>query len=279
MNKGTLYIIPTPIGNLGDITYRAVETLKNVALIGAEDTRHSALLLKYYQISTPTISYHKFNERSRIDKFLALLEEGKDVAIISDAGTPGISDPAAIVIKEAIINDFNVCTLPGATALLPALVSSGLNTERFLFCGFLPAKESEQKKLFEEIAPLTSTLIFYEAPHRITTFLKKLYDNLGDREVTIGRELTKKFETYYRNKLSYFIENNDVIKHKGEIVIICEGFPEEKEITDEEILNCINNLLENGETTSYAVNKVSKELKIPKNRVYALAHKKDENDK
>ena len=273
MTKGILYIVPTPIGNLSDMTLRAVEVLKQVALIGAEDTRQSGVLLRHYEISTPLISYHKFNEKSRLDKFVSLLLSGKDVAIISDAGTPGISDPAAVIIKEAIRQEVDICTLPGATAFLPALVSSGFNTERFLFCGFLPAKESERMKLLKEISPLPFTLIFYEAPHRLYNCLKYLYDHLGNRRIVIARELTKKFETYYRETISYFLENREVIKEKGEFTIVCEGITAREVVSDSEILENLHKYISQGEMKSSAITIVSKKLNVPKNRVYTLAHR------
>lgn len=272
MPAGKLYIVPTPIGNLADMTYRGVEILRIVSLIGAEDTRQSAILLKHYGITTPMLSYHKFNEKSRLEKFIQLLSAGKDLAIISDAGTPGISDPAAIIIREAILNNYDVCTLPGAAAFLPALVSSGFNTEKFFFCGFLPAKEIEQEKLFREIKELTATLIFYESPHRIASFLQKLLANLGDRRIVIGRELTKKFETYYRELLSSFVENPTLIKQKGEITVICEGASPNVAVSDEMIIEALQKQLLAGESKSFAIGKVSNDLNIAKNRVYSLAH-------
>lgn len=270
--QGVLYLVPTPIGNLGDITLRAIEVLKSVHLIGAEDTRHSALLLKHYEIETPMLSYHKFNEKSRLDKLISLLQSGKDIAVISDAGSPGISDPAALIVKEAIDNNITVCSLPGATALLPALISSGFDTGQFLFCGFLPRKESEKKKTLQSLSHLPYTLIFYEAPHRLLSFLKSLYEYLGDRNIVIARELTKKFEEYYRGRLSRFIEGFSEITLKGEITVVCEKAPQNLEISDEEIIENLKRYLSLGETKSFAVNRVSQEFNISKNRVYTLAH-------
>ncbi|MCD6176394.1 MAG: 16S rRNA (cytidine(1402)-2'-O)-methyltransferase, partial [Candidatus Cloacimonetes bacterium] len=164
--KGILFIVPTPIGNLADITFRAVDVLKKVSLIGAEDTRNSKKLLNHYNIETPMISYHKFNERKRVDQLLDKLQNGEDIAIISDAGTPGISDPSSIIIKEAIANDLKVEVLPGATAFIPAIIASGLNCERFQFIGFLPEKNKTRDILLESIKKNENTLIFYEAPHK-----------------------------------------------------------------------------------------------------------------
>ncbi|MFA7598108.1 MAG: 16S rRNA (cytidine(1402)-2'-O)-methyltransferase [Candidatus Cloacimonas sp.] len=264
-----MYIVPTPIGNLSDMTFRAVEVLKSVSLIGAEDTRDSAYLLKHYEIETPTVSYHKFNEKSRVNMILGKLRRGEDVAIITDAGTPGISDPASIIISEAINSGIEVSTLPGATAFLPALVSSGLSTERFTFIGFLPAKSSRQKELFSRIEESPETLIFYEAPHRIYTFLETLYKHLGNRKVAIAREISKKFESYYRGELLYFLEHRDIITTKGEFVIICDGF-KGVEVSDEQVVELIKSYLEEGESKSSVLAKVCSELNLPKNRVYKL---------
>ncbi len=258
------------------MTLRAVDTLKNAALIGAEDTRHSALLLKHYEIDSPVLSYHKFNEKSRLERFIVLLKEGRDVAIISDAGTPGISDPAALIIREAVKQDINVCTLPGAAAFLPALVSSGFDCSRFLFCGFLPVKVNEKKKFLRDISHLPFTLIFYEAPHRLFASLKTMYEHLGDRKITIAREVSKKFESYYRDRLSFFLENQKSFKLKGEMTIVCEGAEKQKIIPDREIIENLKKYFSRGETRSFAVNRVSRELNVPKNRVYTLAHRSDD---
>lgn len=272
MQTGKLYIVPTPIGNLSDITMRAIDVLKSVALIGAEDTRKSALLLRHYNISTPTLSYHKFNEKSRLEKFINILNDGKDIAIISDAGTPGISDPAALIIREALRYDIIICPLPGASAFLPALVSSGFDCSSFLFCGFLPVKDNAKKRFLQEISQLAVTLVFYEAPHRLISFLQTLKEQLGNRRIVIYRELTKKFETSYRNDLDFFLKNPDTIKIKGEFTIVCEGATNMEGVTDFEIIENLKKYLKKGETKSFAVNMVSKDLNIPKNRVYTLAH-------
>ena len=273
---GILYIVPTPIGNLADMTFRAVEILKNVALIGAEDTRTSAKLLKHYHIETPMTSYHKFNERSRVEKFLDKLKKGEDVAIISDAGTPGISDPASIIIKAAIENNIKVETLPGATAFIPALVSSGFNTERFYFTGFLPEKKSEKDNLLRELVNIKDTLIFYEAPHRLLKFFSSLKETFGNRKIVITRELSKLYETYYRTTIDEVLTNPDMITLKGEFVIVVEG-AQEKEYSDTELTEMLKTEIEKDKSKKDAIKKVQELTRESKNKIYSLVLKLKEN--
>jgi 16S rRNA (cytidine1402-2'-O)-methyltransferase len=268
----TLYIVPTPIGNLKDITYRAVEVLQNSHLIAAEDTNNSAKLLNHYNIDTPMVSYHKFNERKRTDMILQKLKSGEDVAVISDAGTPGISDPAAIIIIEAIDAGFRVETLPGATAFVPALVSSGLDCYNFYFAGFIPDKEKLREILLTEIAEYSATLIFYEAPHRITKTLAVLYKYFGNRQVVVARELSKIYETYVRSDLKHLTEHPEDITIKGEFVIIVEGKKDE-EITEEKIISMIKANLKTGASKKTAVKETAKQTGENKNKVYELALK------
>ena len=278
MNKaGILFIVPTPIGNLADITFRAVDVLKKVSLIGAEDTRNSKKLLNHYNIETPMISYHKFNERKRVDQLLDKLQNGEDIAIISDAGTPGISDPSSIIIKEAIANDLKIEVLPGATAFIPALVASGLNCEKFQFIGFLPEKNKTREKLFENIKNNENTLIFYEAPHKLQKFIQYLFDHLGDRKISIVREISKIYETYYRTTLQNVIKEPEQIVAKGEFVIIVEG-SQKSIISDNELKDKLIILLENGETRKSAVQLVTKESGEQKNRIYQLALELESHD-
>lgn len=267
---GILFIVPTPIGNLADITFRAVDILKKVTLIGAEDTRNSKKLLNHYNIETPTISYHKFNERKRVDKLLNILQNGEDIAIISDAGTPGISDPSSIIIKEAINNNLKVEVLPGATAFISALVASGLDCERFQFIGFLPDKNKTRDLLFESIKNNENTLIFYEAPHKLQKFFQFLFDHLGDRKISIVREISKIYETYYRTTLQNIIKEPEQIVAKGEFVIIVEG-SQKSIISNSDLKNKLIKLIENGETKKTAVQLISKETGVNKNRIYQLA--------
>ncbi len=270
--EGTLYIVPTPIGNLEDMTFRAVEVLKNVSLIAAEDTRKSAVLLSHYGISASTISYHKYNEKSRIEQLLNKLGQGLDIAVISDAGTPGISDPAQIIIQKAISAGIEVCTLPGATAFLPALVSSGLSTTAFVFVGFLPAKIKERDKLLNRIKSYPETLIFYESAQRLTKSLEVMEKYLGNRKIVMAKEISKIYESYYRTELSNFAETENKMVVKGEFTIVCEG-ASEKTLSDAEIHQLLLSLSEEGMKTSQAVAKAAAELQVPKNRVYKIALK------
>ncbi|MDO9577511.1 MAG: 16S rRNA (cytidine(1402)-2'-O)-methyltransferase [Candidatus Cloacimonadales bacterium] len=270
--KGKLFIVPTPIGNLADMTFRAVEVLKVVKIIGAEDTRTSSKLLKHFCIETPMLSYHKFNERARVEKFLNYLKNGEDVAIISDAGTPGISDPASILISEVLEAGFQVETLSGATAFVPALVSSGLNCERFYFVGFLPDKEKEKQDILQELKTIRSTIIFYESPHRIHKCLNSIYNIFGDRKIVIGRELSKLHETYYRTTLEKILAEPEMITLKGEFVLVVEGATA-KEFTDAEIIEFLTADLQQGISKKNAVKNIVETYGLPKNRVYELALK------
>ena len=213
-----LFIVPTPIGNLGDITFRAIETLKSVDLILAEDTRTSLKLLKHYNIENSVESYHMHNEHKKLTSIIDKLNSGFEIALISDAGTPGISDPGFLLIRECIKNKIEIECLPGATALIPALVNSGLPSDRFLFEGFLPVKKGRTKRL-KEIAEENRTVIFYESPHRILRTLNDLstYYN-EDSGVSISRELTKIHEETFRGKIKDAIEHFEKKKPKGEFV-------------------------------------------------------------
>lgn len=219
-----LYIVPTPVGNLRDMTYRGVEVLRDAQLILAEDTRTSSVLLKHYGIDTPTRSFHKFNEHKVLDSVMEQLEAGADIALISDAGTPGISDPGFILARECRRRGIEVTCLPGATALIPALVSSGLPTDRFAFEGFLPLKKGLQTRL-AELATETRTVAIYESPHRLQRTLGKLCEALGeDRPAAVCREISKLHETIHTGTLGSLQSEFDVNQPKGEIVIVIEGF-------------------------------------------------------
>ena len=218
-SNGTLYIVSTPIGNLKDITFRAVEILSSVSLIAAEDTRHSKKLFQHYNISTPSISFFEHNRTSRIPQIISNLLKGDNIALISDAGTPGISDPAYRLIREAIAKDITVESIPGATALIAGVVLSGLPTDRILFEGFLPPKKGRKKRLINLIDE-DATIVFYESPYRLIKTLKEVFEVLGDRPAVIARELTKMNEEIIRGTvsdiLSYFSNN----KPRGEFVIM-----------------------------------------------------------
>jgi 16S rRNA (cytidine1402-2'-O)-methyltransferase len=218
-NIGTLYIVATPIGNLKDFTYRAVETLQNVQLIAAEDTRHSKKLLLHYKIGTSTISYFEHNRFTRIPKIIKTLNSGSDVAVITDAGTPGVSDPAYKLVRAAIEEGIRVEAIPGSSALLAALVSSGLPTDRFLFEGFIPSKKGRKKRL-ESIQDDQATIVFFESPHRVVKTLKDIYEVLGDRPAVLARELTKLHEEIIRGTVSELLTYFTQKSPRGECVLM-----------------------------------------------------------
>ncbi len=221
--SGTLYVVPTPVGNLEDITLRAIRVLKEVDLILAEDTRNTGILLKHLNINKPLKSYHQHNEHNTTNEIINLIQSGKNIALVSDAGTPGISDPGFLLIRECVSSGINIIVLPGPTALIPALVASGLPCDNFLFMGFLPQKKGRQSKL-KELEVETRTMVFYESPFRLVKFLKELSAILGNnRKACVSREISKLFEEHRRGELSELVnyfENKGV---KGEIVIVVEG--------------------------------------------------------
>lgn len=278
MECGKLYLVPTPIGNLKDITLRALETLREVDVIAAEDTRQTLKLLNHFEIKKSLISYHKFNEQNKSDAIINLLMEGKNVAVVSDAGTPGISDPGSVIVERCIKENIHFEVLPGATAITTALVYSGLDTTKFLFRGFLPRENKERKNIVKDLLQGQETLIFYEAPHRLIDTLSFLLETFGDRKIAVCRELTKIYEEIYRGTLSesveYFLKN----KPRGEFVLVLEGkklqeIKEEQRETwinlsiEEHILKYINN----GISKKEAIKFVAKEREIPKSEVYKFS--------
>ena len=214
-----LYVVSTPIGNLGDITLRALETLKNVDIIACEDTRHTLGLLNHFEIKKPLVSYHQHSKDSKVEQIISSILEGNNVAVVTDAGTPGISDPGEFLIRRAIENKIEIEPIPGVSAAITGLSISGLSTDEFVFIGFLPHKKGRQTKL-KEIATEKRTIILYESPFRIIKLLNELLEFTGDREVSVSRELTKKFEETYRGKISAILPT---IKEKGEFVVILEA--------------------------------------------------------
>lgn len=231
---GKLYLIATPIGNLGDITYRAVETLKMVDVIAAEDTRHTLKLLNYLEISKPMISYHRHNEDTKTEVLINILKEGKNIGLVTDAGTPGISDPGEEVVKEAIKEDIQIVPIPGACALINALIASGLDTKQFVFYGFLPLDKKLRQEKFEDIEKQNKTIIFYEAPHRLVKTLEELNKRFGNIDIVIAKELTKIHENYIRGKIEDIIPNLETVK--GEHIILFEMHSKsEKQIQIEEL--------------------------------------------
>lgn len=223
MSTGTLYLVATPIGNLEDLTYRARRVLGEVDVIACEDTRHTRHLLAHYSIATPTVSLHEHNEEARTAELLARLRRGEDVAVVSDAGTPAISDPGFRLARAAVEAGVPVVSIPGPSALLAALTVSGLPTDRFLFLGFLPRRSGERRRELEAVAALPWTLVLFEAPHRITAVLQDLRDVLGDRRVALARELTKKFEEVFRGTVGEALDHLRLRPARGEYTIVVEG--------------------------------------------------------
>ena len=221
--KGTLYIVSTPIGNREDITLRGLRILKEVDLIAAEDTRHTGLLLRHFGIQTPLTSYFEGNELRKKEFILSKLTQGERVALVSDAGTPGISDPGFRLIRTAIEHEIPIVPVPGASAVIAALSVSGLPTDAFVFRGFLPHKTKKRRDLLEELADVRETLIFYESPHRISETLKDIYEVLGDRKIVLTRELTKIYEEVLRGKVSEIRLQIGERKLKGEITLVISG--------------------------------------------------------
>lgn len=225
--QGKLYLCATPIGNLDDITLRVLTTLKEVDLIAAEDTRHSIKLLNHFDIKTPMTSYHEFNKVEKARVLVEKLREGTNIALITDAGTPGISDPGEELVKQCYEAGVEVTSLPGPAACITALTISGMATRRFAFEAFLPSDKREKQRILEELKTETRTIILYEAPHRLVRTLGELFEALGERNITICRELTKKFETAFRTTFSGALAHYEVTEPKGECVIVVEGRPVE----------------------------------------------------
>lgn len=271
VSPGMLYVVSTPIGNLRDITLRAIDTLKDVDVIAAEDTRNTAKLLMHYGITTPTTSYHRFNIREKTQKLIDLLLSGKDVAIVSDAGTPGISDPGHELIEACIANNIKVVGIPGANAMLNALVISGLPTERFAFEGFPPREARGRLKLLRSLKSEPRTMVFYESPHRIVNTLEDMRNILGDRRGAIIREATKVFEEVIRGSLSEIIQVLSERALKGEFVIVIEGLNND-ETESYDISNKIPELLRKytaeGLSDRDAAKAVAEELGVSKREVY-----------
>ena len=233
--KTSLFLVPTPIGNLGDITLRALEILKSVDVILAEDTRTSSVLLKHYQISKPLQSFHIFNEHKTLTALIDRLTKGEVMALISDAGTPGISDPGFLLVREALKNNLKVDCLPGATALIPALVKSGFPTDRFVFEGFLPHKKGKQT-LLKRLAEEDRTVIFYESPHRLVKTLEQVKEFFGaDRQASVSRELSKKFEETKTGSVEELVTYFSSKEVKGEIVVVVSGKTKQKHNADRDV--------------------------------------------
>ena len=270
-NTPTLYLIPTPIGNMEDITLRAINTLKDVEFLLTEDTRVTGLLLSYLGIKKKMYASHEHNEEKNKDIVLKALKDGKNIGLVSDRGTPIISDPGYNIAKYVIKEGYNVVGLPGATALIPALIVSGIEPMPFIYYGFLNSKPSQRNKELEDLKRLSMTLIFYEAPHRLEKTLIAMKEILGNRNISVSREISKKYEEVYRGTIEEVInETKDV---KGEIVLIVEGNKETFEYSDSDILEEINVLVKTGMKTMDAIKEVSKKTGRTKSDIYNLYHK------
>lgn len=271
-DKGKLYLVATPIGNLEDITLRAIRILKEVDLIAAEDTRHTLQLLNHFNISKPLISYYRQNEKEKANSILDKIEEGKNIALVSDAGTPGISDPGEEIVKKAIERKIDIIPIPGACAAIAALIASGMNTREFCFLGFLTANNLYKKRVLEENKYETKTIIIYEAPHKLKNTLKLIKEIWGNRKVTIARELTKVYEEYKRTDINDALEVLQDIR--GEYVIIIEG----SKISQEDIEIKKRNELSLTEHYKFYQNKgyskkeiiklIAKDRNVNKNEIY-----------
>ena len=270
---GTLYLIPTPIGNLEDMTYRAVRTLQEVDVVAAEDTRHTGVLLQHFNIPKPMISYHEHNKVEKGAELIQRLLDGQSIGLVSDAGMPAISDPGEDLVIEAIDVGIPIVPLPGANAGLTALIASGQNTKEFHFIGFLPKRKQNAKDVLSRIATYEGTLIFYEAPHRIEETIQSLYEGLGNRPITVGRELTKKFETFTRTTLLELRNDFNQIVEKGEFVLLVGG---SETITDETVveevvlspLEAALALIEEGVPKKEAARQIAKERGLSRRDVY-----------
>ncbi len=268
-----LYICPTPIGNLEDITLRTLRILQEVDLVLAEDTRHTGQLLHHFQISRPLESLHEHNEKAKTQRILDLLKQGKLVALVSDAGMPGISDPGAFLIRETIDAGLPLEVLPGANAALVGFLQSGFASPHFLFYGFLPRRRKDRIRVLEDLKDLSYPIIFYEAPHRLKEMLGDLLTVLGDRTISISRELTKRFEETRRGHISELIAHFAADEPRGEFVVtINGGEPKQaEEQNEDDILHLLEHLMSSGLSRRTAIEQVSEKHRLPKNQVYEIA--------
>lgn len=272
---GTLYLVPTPIGNLQDMTFRAVETLKAVDFICAEDTRNTGLLLKHFGIETKQISFHEHNAFEKIPALLDILQSGKSLAQVSDAGMPSISDPGHDLVKAALANDITVVALPGASAGITALIASGLAPQPHIFYGFLPRKATQQRTFFEDKKNYPETQIFYESPYRVADTLENMLAIYGNRQVTLVRELTKLYEEYQRGTITEVLEYIAAHPLKGECLLIVAGFDgdEVRDYVEEtDILALVETAIANGLKPNQAIKEVAKQLQVKKQEVYDIYH-------
>jgi len=279
--EGALYVVPTPIGNLEDITFRSLKVLKECSLIAAEDTRKTKQLLNHFQIKKPLISYHEHNKRERGEELIQQVRAGKQITLVSDAGMPAISDPGSDLIRSIIAENLPVIVLPGANAALCAIIGSGLPTNEFLFYGFLPRKKKDKEDELKRLQSTQATIIFYESPYRIKATLKMLLEQLGNRNIAVARELTKRYEEYIRGMTTDVLDELESREIKGEICLIVEGNQAAKEVKEEilwwshlSVIEHIEHYLEEEMSNRDAIKQVAKERKLGRREVYQLFHNK-----
>src|SRR5712692_2641937 len=276
---GTLYIVATPIGNLEDITLRALRVLKEVDLIAAEDTRHTQILLRHFGIRTPLTSYHEHNERTKARRLIERLKQGKNVALVSDAGTPAISDPGFRLIVEAIQAKVSVVPLPGASALTAVLSASGLPTDRFVFEGFLPVKQKERRERIQRLRAETRTLVFYEAPHRLQETLADMRAILGDREIVLAREVSKVHEEFLRGSIGELIRQIGDGEIRGELTLVIKGSAGENEVSEDRLKAEIRKLRGRGMRVKEIAEIMGERYAMAKRELYRLALEVEDHEK
>ena len=269
--SGTLYLVATPIGNLEDMTFRAIKVLQDVDLIAAEDTRHSLHLLHHFDIRKPLVSYHRHNEENRVEYLIEKLEKGENIAVITDAGTPGISDPGEEIVKAAIAKQISVVPIPGACAFVNALIASGLDTKEFAFYGFLPVHKKLKRKKLEEIQLENRTVIVYEAPHKLKNTLEDMYSILGDRQIVLAKELTKLHEQFWRGSIKDILEEMEEVK--GEFVIMIEksGLEKTAQTEDWDTMTLEEHYAwytKEGMEKKEIIKKIAKDRNVAKNEIY-----------
>ncbi len=275
--RGKLYICATPIGNLEDITWRVIRTLKEVDLIAAEDTRHSRKLLNYFEISTPLTSYHEHNKYDKAKELIKRMREGENIALVTDAGTPAISDPGEILVKMCCEENMEVTSLPGATACITALTLSALSSKRFSFEGFLPRDKKQRKEILNQIENEERTILFYEAPHHLKETLQEIYAKVGNRKIAVCRELTKKYETVFRGTLEEIIKYYEKNNPRGEYVLVLDGINKTKKILEDQknwkeidVEEHMKIYEKRGLCKKEAMKQVAKDRGISKREVYQL---------
>lgn len=275
-DKATLFLVPTPIGNLQEMTPRSIQVLKDVSVIAAEDTRTFGKLKAYFQIETPLVSYHMHNEQESTQNLLRFLAEGKDVALVSDAGYPLISDPGQTVVFEVVKAGYNVVPISGSSAFLNALVASGLVVQPFAFMGFVEAKEQQMRKQFQKYKTLDMTTVYYLSVHKLEKVLRILYDELGNRDICLAREITKQHETFIRGTVSEVMESVDALK--GEFVLVIAQEKEPDHLSVAQLLELVEHEIQKGQTVSRAIARIAKQEGISKNELYAQYHEHESKE-